>query len=134
MYFRSQLYQPRVHIRLLFRPACVLNEPYIHVAIASFISCIYSCLVCLLLRQAFLRSIKLLLLLLLLFKNELITWMYCWFVLICYFFQFSSLAIAYLFAFITPAGVFLERAIHACIICLSRPKFFPFCSLPVVIF
>ena len=68
------------------------------------------------------------------FKNELIAWIYCWLVLFCYFFQFSSLAIVCLFAFITSAGVFLERAIHACIIYWSHPKFFPFCSLPVVFF
>ena len=47
------------------------------------------------------------------FKNELITWMYCWLVFCCHFFQFSTLAIACLFAFVIPAGVFLERAIHA---------------------
>ena len=56
--------------------------------------------VCLLLRQAC-------------SKNELITWMYSWLVFCCHFFQFSTLAIACLFAFVTPAGVFLERAIHA---------------------
>ena len=50
------------------------------------------------------------------FKTELITWMYCWLVFCsCHFLQFSTLAIACLFAFVTPAGVSLERAIHACI-------------------
>ena len=33
--------------------------------------------------------------------------------LACHFFQFSALATACLFAFVTPAGVFLERATHA---------------------
>ena len=48
------------------------------------------------------------------FKNELITWMYCCpIVFCCHFFQFSTLATACLFAFVTPAGVFLERVIHA---------------------
>ena len=47
------------------------------------------------------------------FKNEPITWMYCWHVFCCHFFQFFTLAIACLFAFVTPAGVLLERAIHA---------------------
>ena len=37
-------------------------------------------------------------------------WMYCWLVFCCHFFQFFTLAIACLFAFVTPAGVFLERA------------------------
>ena len=46
------------------------------------------------------------------FKNEVITWMYCWLVFCCHFFQFFTLPIACLFAFVTPAGVFLERAIH----------------------
>ena len=39
--------------------------------------------------------------------------MYCWLVFCCHFFQFFTLATACLFAFVTPAGVFLERAIYA---------------------
>ena len=67
---------------------------------SSIIALFFAIIVCLLLRQACL-------------KNELITWMYCWLVFCCHFFQFFTLATACLFAFVTPAGVFLERAIYA---------------------
>ena len=77
-----------------------------HVSIASFIPCIYWCLVYFCYECLFVTSTDM-------FKNELITWMYCWLVFCCHFFQLSTLAIACLFAFVTPAGVFLERAIHA---------------------
>ena len=102
----------RVFIFVCYFGPRVLNEPYI--TCSSFFHLLHLLLPCL-----FVTSVGV-------FKNELITWMYCWLVLFCYFFQFSSLAIECLFAFIIPAGVFLERAMHACIICWSRPKFFSF--------
>ena len=77
-----------------------------HVSIASFIPCVYWCLVYFCYECLFVTSAGM-------FKNELITWMYCWLVFCCHFFQFSTLAIACLFAFVTPSGVFLERPIHA---------------------
>ena len=77
-----------------------------HVSIASFIPCVYWCLVYFCYECLFVSSVGM-------YKNELITWMYCWLVFCCHFFQFSTLAIACLFAFVTPAGVFLERTIHA---------------------
>ena len=84
-----------------------------HVSIASFIPCVYwcldyfSCYECLSVTSAGM------------FRIEIITWMYCWLVFCCHFFQFSTLAIACLFAFVTPAGVFLERAIFTCIYSFS---------------
>ena len=78
-----------------------------HVSVASFIPYIYCCLDYFRYKCLFVTSADV-------FKNEIITPMYCWLVFCCHFFQFSTLAIACLFAFgITPAGVFLERAIHA---------------------
>ena len=78
-----------------------------HVSIASFIPCIYCCLDYFRYKCLFVTSADV-------YKNEIITRMYCWLVFCCHFFQFSTLAIACLFAFgNTPAGVFLERAIHA---------------------
>ena len=71
-----------------------------------FIPCINWCLVYFCYECLFVTSTGM-------FKNELITWMCCWLVFCCHFFQFSTLAIACLFAFVTRAGVFLERAIHA---------------------
>ena len=75
-----------------------------HVSIASFIPCIYCCLVYFRYKCLFVTSAGV-------FKNELITWMYCWLVFCCHFFQFFTLAC--LFAFVTPAGVFLEQTILA---------------------
>ena len=89
-----------------------------HVSIASFIPCVYWCLVYFCYECLFVTSAGM-------FKTELITWMYCWLVFCCHFFQFSTLAVACFFAFVTPAGVFLERVIHAFIrFQLFQPRFY----------
>ena len=84
-----------------------------HVSIASFIPCVYWCLVYFCYECLFVTSAGM-------FKNELITWMYsvyCWLVFCCRFLLYFSNSML-----VTPAGVFLERAIHAFRFQLFQPR------------